>query len=112
MLVEENQKICKIVSEFSIFLLDNDINCLNINIHKTSKKVSLVFECDLVMGEILDEIDRSFKVKRQESLEIYGWELLGCNDTEEDLELASALVNYLTYYHIDGKTRFNLVRYL
>ena len=62
MLIEENQKICKIVSEFSIFLLDNDINCLNINIHKTSKKVSLVFECDLVMGEILDEIDRSFKV--------------------------------------------------
>ena len=112
MLIVENQKICKIVSEFSIFLLDNDINCLNINIHKTSKKVSLVFECDLVMGEILDEIDRSFKVKRQESLEIYGWELLGCNDTEEDLELASALVNYLTYYHIDGKTRFNLVRYL
>ena len=112
MLVEENQKICKIVSEFSIFLLDNDIDCLNIKIKKDDCKISLVFECENVSDDILNEIDRSFKVKRQEAIEYYGWELLGCNDTEEDLELASALINYLTFYHIDGKTRFNLVRYI
>lgn len=112
MLIEENQKICKIVSEFSIFLLDNGINCLNIKIVKSKVKISLIFECEKIEGEVLDEIDRAFKVKRQESLEIYGWELIGCNDTEEDLELTSALINYLSYYHIDDKTRFNLVRYL
>lgn len=112
MLIEENQKICKIVSEFSIFLLDNDIDCLDIKIKKDINKISLVFECEKIEGEILEEIARSFKVERQEAVEIYGWELLGCNDTEEDLELASTLVNYLTYYHIENRTRFNLVRYL
>ena len=112
MLVEENQKICKIVSEFSIFLLDNDVDCLDIKIKKFDNKISLIFECENVSDGILEEVDRSFKVKRQEAIEYYGWELLGCNDTEEDLELASTLINYLTYYHIGNKTRFNMVRYL
>jgi hypothetical protein len=111
MLVEENQKIMKIVGEFSIFLLDNGIDCLDIKIRKGKNKVSLIFDCANVTKEMLEEITHSFKVKRQEAIEFYGWELLGCGDTEEDLELASTLVNYLTYYHIEERTRFNLVRY-
>ena len=111
MLIEENQKVMKIVGEFCIFLLDNDINCIDIKIKKENKKVSLVFDCENVTEEMLQEISHSFKVKREEAIEFYGWELLGCGDNEEDLELASTLVNYLTFYHIDGRTRFNLVRY-
>lgn len=109
--MEENQKICKIMTEFTLYLLERDVTGINIKLKKTNKKVSIIVECDMIADEFINEIEFSFKHKRQEALELYGWELLGCGDTENDLELASSLINYLSYYKIDNKIKFELVRY-
>lgn len=109
--MERNQKYCKILSEFSMFLLERKINCFEIKVLKSSHKVSFIFECEMLEEKYIEEIKECFKVKRQEAIELYGWELLGLGDTENDLELASTLLNYLTYYKINGRIRFELVRY-
>lgn len=109
--MEENQKICKVMSEFVLYLLEREIGGLNIKLKKTNKKVSIIIECEDIDDDILAEINLGFRRIRQDAIEFYGWELLGCGDTENDLELASSLLDYLTYYRIDGKIRFELVRY-
>lgn len=109
--MEENQKICRIVEEFSLFLLENSVDVLNIKIKKLDNKVILIFMCDIINKELLNELVDVFKFKRQEAIEIYGWELIGQGDLDHELNLVSTLINYFTYYIYDDKVYFNLVRY-
>lgn len=109
--MEENQKICKIVEEVSYYLLECGINILNIGLKKTVNKVSLIFECSDISPKDIYEINKTLNIKREESFELYGWQLMGQGVMDHDLPVVSALVNYSTYYLKDGKVYFNLVRY-
>lgn len=108
----ENQKICKIIEEFSLYLLESDVTTLNISISRTQGRISILFICDSIQEELLQELDDIFKQKRQHEFEVYGWELIGQGDAEgHELMLVNNLVDYFTYYFRDGKVYFNLVRY-
>lgn len=109
--MQENQKICRIVEEFSLYLLEHDIDVLNITIKKSANRVALNFICDIIEKELLDELVQVFKYKRQEAIEMYGWELIGQGDLDNELQLVSTLINYFTYYIYNDKVCFNLVRY-
>lgn len=109
--MEENQKICRILEEFTLFLLEEDKKCLNMKIKKSASKISFIFECEKISEETIRFLKEEFKIKRQESIEMYGWELLGFGDSESEIALISTLINYMTYYERDDKTYFNLVRY-
>lgn len=109
--MEENQKICKILEEFCLYLLEEEIEVLNMSIKRNEKKVSITYECDSLSEETLEELTDIFKVKREESFEVYGWELIGNGDMDHELTLVSSLIDYFTYYLKDGKVYFNLVRY-
>lgn len=108
----ENQKICRVIEEFSLYLLEAEVPTLNISVSKSGNRVSIVFICDPIEEELLAELDEIFKRKRQHEFEIYGWELIGQGDAEgHELMLVNNLVDYFTYYIRDGKLYFNLVRY-
>ncbi|MDE6241903.1 MAG: hypothetical protein K2M08_05755 [Anaeroplasmataceae bacterium] len=108
----ENQKICRIIEEFSLYLLEAEIPALNISVSKSGKRVSILFVCDKIEEELLNELEEIFKAKRQHEFEVYGWELIGQGDAEgHELMLVNNLVDYFTYYIRDGKVYFNLVRY-
>lgn len=108
----ENQKICKVIEEFSLYLLEADINTLNISVTKMGNRVSILFICDTIEEELLEELNEIFKIKRQHEFEVYGWELIGQGDAEgHELMLVNNLIDYYTYYIRDGKVYFNLVRY-
>lgn len=108
----ENQKICKIIEEFSLYLLEADVTALHISISRTQGRISILFICDSIEEELLQELVEIFKQKRQQEFEVYGWELIGQGDAEgHELMLVNNLVDYFTYYIRDGKVYFNLVRY-
>ena len=108
----ENQKICRVVEEFSLYLIEANVNALSISVLKTKDKASITFVCDTIEEELLNELEEIFKRKRQHEFEIYGWELIGQGDAEgHELMLVNNLVDYFTYYIRDGKVYLNLVRY-
>ena len=109
--MEENIKISKILSEFCLYLLENGIDVLSMKVKKNKSRVAFIFECDLLPKEILEELDEIFKFKRQQSYEVYGWELIGHGDMDHELTLVSTLINYFTYYIKDERVFFCLVRY-
>ncbi len=106
----ENQKICKIIEEFSLYLLEANVNMLDISIKRYENKTSITFICDLI--DDINEIIEIFNRKRQQEYELYGWELIGQGDADEhELMLVNNLINYFTYYYKDERIYFNLVRY-
>lgn len=107
----ENQKICRIIEEFSLYLLEEGNEFLEVRVKKSTHRVSLIFICDKIEREKLKELEHIFRHKRQQAFELYGWELIGQGDSENELDLVSTLINYYTYYIQDGKVIFNLVRY-
>ena len=42
----ENQKICRIIEEFSLYLLETDLSVLDIKIRKTERKTIISFICN------------------------------------------------------------------
>lgn len=108
----ENQKICRVIEEFSLYLLEANVTTLNISVSRTKKRDSILFVCDTIDNELIEELDEIFKKKRQHEFEVYGWELIGQGDAEgHELMLVNNLVDYFTYYIRDGRVYFNLVRY-
>ena len=108
----ENQKICRVIEEFSLYLLEANVEDLNIKISKTERRFSILFICKLIDEDFLEELDEIFKQKRQHEFEVYGWELIGQGDAEgHELALVNNLIDYFTYYISNGKVYFNLVRY-
>ena len=91
----ENQKVCRVIEEFSLYLLEAEVEDLNIKVSKTENRFSILFSCQKIADNLLEELDEIFKRKRQHEFEIYGWELIG----------------QFTYYISHGKVYFNLVRY-
>ncbi|MDE5715859.1 MAG: hypothetical protein K2I42_07010 [Anaeroplasmataceae bacterium] len=107
----ENQKICRIVEEFSLYLLEKNAFDLNIKVKKSEEKTSIYFDCSLIDKKYLNELEQIFKHKRQKEFEIYGWELIGQGDADNELVLVSNLINHFMYYIKDERIYFSLVRY-
>lgn len=109
--MEENQKMSKIIEQFSFYLLENGIQDFSVEFKKTNKYISFIFVCKELKKERLNTLQQTFKTKRQAAFEYYGWELIGHGKSQRDLALLSTLIDYFTYYLRDGKVHFNLVRY-
>ena len=108
----ENQKICRIIEEFSLYLLETDLSVLDIKIRKTERKTIISFICNALDDIYLDELEHIFQHKRREEFEVYGWELIGQGDAEEhELMLVNNLIDFHSCYSQDEKIYFNLVRY-
>ena len=108
----ENQKVCRVIEEFSLYLLEAEVEDLNIKVSKTENRFSILFSCQKIADNLLEELDEIFKRKRQHEFEIYGWELIGQGDAEGHvLALVNDLIDYFTYYISHGNVYFNLVRY-
>lgn len=109
--MEENVKISKIASEFTLYLLDLGLTLIDMKIVKKEKEVRFLFQCDWIEEKILKEIESHLKKKRERSFEVYGWELIGQADSDDELGLIGNLLDHFSYQIIDRKVQFELVRY-
>ncbi len=109
--MEENQKISKIISEFSLYLLKLNKKDLKISLKKEEDAIFIIFECGIIEEKILKEMNHLLQKKREQSFEFYGWELIGQADSDNELGLIGNLIDKFNYKIKDGKVLFELVRY-
>ena len=57
----ENQKVCRVIEEFSLYLLEAEVEDLNIKVSKTENRFSILFSCQKIADNLLEELDEIFK---------------------------------------------------
>ncbi len=82
-----DKKIGKVIDELTTFLLKKKCDDIEIKIKKHSDKVELVFGFTYTDEKIITLLEETLSQERDESLEEYGWELLGENDCSGELNL-------------------------
>lgn len=109
--MEENQKISKIISEFCAYLLYLGKNIIEMEIKKEKEQTILSFFCDIIEEDILENMKQKLSKKRDASFELYGWELIGGTDSDEELSLIGNLINEFSYEIREERVLFKMVRY-
>lgn len=109
--MQRNQKICKIIEELSLYLMDNYIYDLNIDIKQYDDKDILTFKFNETNQEVKEFILSKIKGERDIEIEEYGWELMGEGASDDDLGIINALVDEIEYDDNDNKTIIRMIRY-
>lgn len=109
--MQKNQKICKIIEEFSLFILENSSGGINIDIAQQNEKTIITFIMNKCDEKIKSFILEKIKGERDKEIEEYGWELMGEGASDDDFGIINALVDEIEYRETDDKTVVRLVRY-
>lgn len=109
--MQRNQKICKLIEEFSLFILENHSNNLNIDVKEIENKTVVKFTTDLMNNELLDFIKTNIKPERLLEVEEYGWELMGEGSSDDDLPLVGNLIDNIEIENNDNQTIITMYRY-
>lgn len=107
----KNQKICKIVEEFSLYLLENNIKDLTMDISNCDDQVIINFSFSGYIKDIKDYVLLHIKGQRDPQIEEYGWELMGEGAYDDDLGIINALIDEINYLEQNNKTIVRMVRY-
>ena len=108
--MQENHKICKIISELTLYILEHISGNINIDIKEENNKYIIKIVTDEFNEESLKFIKKRLVADRNYSIEEYGWELVGEGDSDDDLELIGSLVDEASIINEDNKTIIMLVR--
>ncbi|MFV0499298.1 MAG: hypothetical protein ACK5NF_04605 [Bacilli bacterium] len=107
-----DKKIGKIIDELTTYLLKKNCNNIDISIKKSEEEVHLIFNFDFICSKLIDMLEETLSQERDESMEEYGWELLGENDCSGELNLIGMCIDDLNV-EIDGNhARIELIRKL
>lgn len=108
--MQGNQKICKIIEEFSLYILENSLSNLNIDIKQDEYRTILKFTLYNVEDEVKAYILDKIKGERDRQIEEYGWELMGEGDSDDDLGIINALIDEIDVTEFEGKTIIRMIR--
>ena len=109
--MQENQKICKIINELSLYILENVSGTLNIDVKEFSEETIITFTTDMIDEETKEFLLSQLSADRSLEIEEYGWELMGEGDSDDDLELIASLVDEVSITEENNKTVITLIRY-
>lgn len=109
--MQRNQKICKMIEEFSLFILENHSNNINIDIKEIENKTVVRFTTDLMNNNLIDFVKTNIKPERLVEVEEYGWELMGEGSSDDDLPLVGNLIDKMEIENVDNKTIITMFRY-
>lgn len=109
--MQENQKICKIVNELTLYILENVSGNINVDIKELADEVIITIVTDLLDEETKEFLSNQLSADRNFEIEEYGWELMGEGDSDDDLELIGNLINEVSITEENGKSVITLIRY-
>lgn len=99
------------MEEFSLCLLNQGIFEFKMEIQHTEESTTMCFDCPKLPSETVSDMLCRLKAKRQEEIEVYGWELLGQGVANNELELVGMLINDVHHEWVGERSRFVLTRY-
>lgn len=108
--MQRNQKICKIVEEMSLYILENSSSNLNIDIRQSEHQTVLTFVMDKCSEAVKDFMLGKIKGERDKEIEEYGWELMGEGASDDDLGIINCLIDEISYEERGDKSVVRMVR--
>lgn len=96
-----DKKIGKVIDELTTHLLKKDCKDIKIEIHKTDELTKLSFNFNVRDKKMLELLEDTLGQERDETLEEYGWELMGENDCSGELNLVGMCMDTFDY-KVDG----------
>jgi O-glycosyl hydrolase len=83
----------KIIKQISLYLMLHGINNYNLSVQSNTKDVSFILNIKNMNDEILTDMKDKLSRQRELEVEIYGWELLGDTDTQNQLDVLGSLID-------------------
>jgi hypothetical protein len=110
--MQRNNKICKIIEEFLLYLMDNEYYDINVDIKQTEEESIITFTTSLITENINKYIiDKVMTTPRQTEIEEYYWMLMGESSAADDLDVIGSLVDKVEIQNLDKNSVIRMVRY-
>ena len=108
--MQRNNKICKIVEEMSLFLMDNGYYNLSIDIKREDVESIITFTTDILDKEVEEYIIEKLSEPREEEVEEYSWMLMGEGSAADDLDIIGNLVDSVSIRNTNDKSIIEVIR--
>jgi len=100
----------KIIKQLSLYLLLHGVRDFNLDFHSNSKDVTFVLKVTSIKQETLDKMQEKLSRQREIEVEVYGWELLGDTDSQNELDILGSLIDYIEIKKHDDFTEIIMKR--
>ena len=100
----------KIIKQLSIYLLLHGINDFDLSVRSNSKNVTFVLKIKGIKEAVLTDMKEKLSRKRELEVEVYGWELLGDTDTQNQLDVLGSLIDEVIIEKNDDYTEIIMKR--
>jgi O-glycosyl hydrolase len=99
----------KIIKQISLYLMLHGINNYDLSVQSNTKDVSFILNIKNMKDEILTDMKDKLSRQRELEVEIYGWELLGDTDTQNQLDVLGSLIDEVKI-EVDGENTKIIMR--
>ncbi|MBO5711735.1 MAG: hypothetical protein J6R47_02755 [Acholeplasmatales bacterium] len=110
--MQRNNKICKIIEEFLLYLMDNEYYDVNVDIKQTEEETIITFTTAPIDDKTkIYIIDKVMTTPRQTEIEEYYWMLMGESSAADDLDVIGSLVDKVEIKDYKENSVIRMVRY-
>lgn len=108
----EVKKLTLIVNELISYLMTNDSGQIDVSIvrKETESIIHVAQHGCTCKPTYIEQLDRELNVPRQHEIEGYYWQLVGENDSEEELCLVGAMTDEVKVTFSEGQLNIDMVR--
>ncbi len=109
----ETKKIAKLVDELTTMFLNSETNKVEFSVEILEDRsiIKLVDYNTNVDDERANYLNSAFNKPRQPAIEEYYWQIMGENDTEDEVTLLSMMTDHASVEIRDGNLYIELLRF-
>lgn len=100
----------KIIKQLSLFLMLHGIKDFELEFHRNNKGVRFIIKIKSIKQEIIDLMVEKIGRQREIEVEVYGWELMGDTDANNELDILGSLIDKIDVKKLENYTEFTLER--
>ncbi|MFP4478381.1 MAG: hypothetical protein ACLFPM_02985 [Candidatus Izemoplasmatales bacterium] len=101
----------KIIKQLSQYLMFHGIKEFSLSFQSSKNEVTFIIESELITPEISEYMKDKISRKREIEVEVYGWELLGDTDSQNELDILGALIDEISIRKENNKTTVIMKRF-
>lgn len=100
----------KIIKQLSLFLMLHGIKDFTLEFHSNNKGVNFVIKMKSIKQDIIDLMVEKIGRQREIEVEVYGWELMGDTDLNNELDILGSLIDRIEVRQLEDYTEITLIR--
>jgi len=83
----------KIIKQISLYLMLHGVHDFNLTFLSNKKDVTFILKSQTLSQKVLDTMQEKLSRQRELEVEVYGWELMGDTDTQNELDILGSLID-------------------